>query len=291
MALAQRVIRHTRVSDLASCEVNDAIDITRAINSALEEWFSLAPHSYRRTTASHTFTAPRVVSISVTGDDTSVSGNPFTTLERGCSIIIDGDDVRNEIVDTNALLHTYSGTTGTVSATIYHDCVAMTNFRIERLTAAPYCLETKRELKPRPQMDTDWIRNGSVGDPQYFNVEYIGNAEQVSNDGVFQVRVSPMPGQSYRIKMPMEFRPISYGIDCLSPAGNAEIPVPDALAFSTLMPMVEAELIASPCWRLSTPPTTTGRISDAADRARDMVTSLQSNFLPQVTPATRIHHT
>lgn len=256
--IMQQALSWARVKDLSGCAAEDAIQLARALNAGLQRYFQAVPEAHRRTTISHLIKAPQDITLTATNGSTTVDNVAFAKSQRGCSLKLDGDpDIWNEIVDTAKVLFPYAGTTGDTGGTLYYDAVVVSDFRIERLVTEPTCLETGRRLTgqnrpgylghPEFAPALPLNRRRSLGTyPDYYSVQYIGGSEQVDNDGVFQLRLDPIPTLTCRLSFDALLWPLEYGVDDLSTP--ASLPVSDSLAHTTLLPMIEAALVNTPLY-------------------------------------------
>lgn len=250
----QRLLKESAATDLSLLDASDALDLVDSLNGGMQKFFEEAPTAYKRTTISERLAVPRTISLGVTQGSAQVSGTPFLATERGCSIVIDGEDIiRNEIVDTNQLLHDITGSTGSRSATIYHDAIPFTDFSIERMISDPVWIDPRRganaqrRLIPDTQYATDtnnreaWYLNfgrDSTGSPQWYHVLYGGMVQ--GSDIIWALRIYPMPSFALTVKMDVELRPLRYKLASLQTP--AVLPLPDGLVEQILLPICLGEM-------------------------------------------------
>jgi hypothetical protein len=105
--------------------------VVAAMNAALEECYGQGSPWMRQDDRGDLLRAPATVTISVTeGSRTGEITTGWQDWMAGCSIVIDGHDIDNQIRDDNAdctLKYPYGGTTGSKTATVYHDCITVTS--------------------------------------------------------------------------------------------------------------------------------------------------------------------
>lgn len=98
-----------------------------AINSALELMRERAPRLFKRPVEAF-FRGQRSGTVTVTNGGRSLTLGTLPAPEQGETIVIEGDPVWNEVSRIDGayqLLHQFSGASGTRTATIYGDCVAI----------------------------------------------------------------------------------------------------------------------------------------------------------------------
>lgn len=260
--LGQLLTRNTSVDDLAGCSAQDAMELIRVMNEGMQMFYKLAPTRWSRTGASALILEPTTVSCDVTANSTAVSNAPFTAAMRGCTAKLEGADTFNEIVSTNQLLHAWTGSTGTVTATVYYDAIAITDFTVEKIVNDPVIVETDKRLVRQEQFESEAsvypFRYGSPGGvgrnvrmtstyPSFYRVNYVGNSYQANTgDAVVILMMDPLPLSKFNVRFDIQVRPGSYRIGALTTA--SDIPVDDSLAYSTLLPLCERGLLRSPIW-------------------------------------------
>ena len=261
----QQVIRNTRIPNLSDITSDDAVTLVRALNEGVQEFFDLAPDRYKRTTFTSLLAAPSELSdVVVTHGEVTVGSGTFTTEQRGATVIITGDASHNEVVDTDAVLRPYLGTTGTTTATIYGDAVPFTDFSIERVvTDARVSNQSlqRRLARVNPEADHLQVWSGnwrswwdalarSSGHPEYYRIDYVGGSIQTTNDAVMVIRVAPMPTEELVFEIEADFLPIAYAITCINTPKR--LPVPRERAATHLLPLIEARLVDTPVWNQPT---------------------------------------
>lgn len=300
--LAQHVARLSRVRDVADCDIGDKHEIALVLSSALGEYYTLAPASYRQTAVSRTLPAPETFSLTVHEEDNTVAGSPFTPEQRGCTILIDGDPRPNEIVGFAELLNDYAGLSGTVSATVYYDCLAMLDFSIERVTTDVEILDEQGRAiqltlldgnarSPRMEDAYRYSEQGQEGvstrlldvrsidrrrthpHPGYYWLEKIGGSRQTNPDGVFQLRLWPMPTQRLTVNFEAEIFPLPVTIAELADSPR-DLPVPDSVAQRTLVPLARALMLESVVVDPEISDRAARGVESAGDRARDQIRTL-----------------
>jgi hypothetical protein len=107
---------------------NDAV--LDAINAGLQELFGKGKPWVRKDERGASVNAPTTVSIAVTNGSTeaTIADEDWQDWFAGCTCILPGAAVDNQIRNAEAavvLKFPYSGETGTVTATIYHDSVTI----------------------------------------------------------------------------------------------------------------------------------------------------------------------
>ena len=128
--------------DLSSLSTEEALILTGAINRSVQTFFESAPDIYKRTAVSHMMKAPVRVQFSVNHGETTINANSFLTSQRGCTLIIDGGDTANEIIDVNKMLLPWKGESGILNGTVYYDVLTFKDFLLERVVSDPEVVET-----------------------------------------------------------------------------------------------------------------------------------------------------
>lgn len=125
-----------------------------ALNGVLQQIYTLLPDTFWRESdpRSLSLLAPRTISVAVVNGAKSITfvspAYDATTME-GCTLVIAGDATQNRLVhDVSAsptLWKAYAGTTGTVTATLYHDAITLAD---AEEVMPPVILDNHYELLP-----------------------------------------------------------------------------------------------------------------------------------------------
>lgn len=207
-----------------------ASDLTRALKFI----YNRAPHLFKEPQTAVVY-APQTGTISATNGSTTVTApTGFTMPINGNTIVLSGHDIFNEIYQTAAntyrLVYPYIGTTGTVSATMWHDAIVLpTAFRVHE----PVVLDDYLELTPLSNREeflryNAWTwhdygmfvnfqpRRRDSGQPAAYWVE-----ERALPSGLTRakfLRMTPMPSTSFAFRcegtqMPPEVTVAAFGTD------------------------------------------------------------------------------
>ena len=260
IALANRLCRDLKETSVINLTAETRLEILDAINGGLQRLDAVAPAHAKTTTASLYLEAAATVSIGVTLGGVDTTGTAFTADQYGRTIRIPGDSIDNQVVGANSILHPYTGATGTVSATIYSDAVALPE-PYAALVGDPKILETGRDLAHQKIRSTAWTRKNS-GEPQCYWVE--PNARNQSPGSPAVIRFDTLPDRAYRIEVEAELAPARVAFaDLLAP--GPEIPLRGEHVELYLLPIARGLLTSSQMWRDADSKSAARNDSDAAE--------------------------
>lgn len=244
IALANRLARDLDEKSVIDLAADTKLEILDAINGALQKIHALSPHHTKITTASLYLDAPLAVSIGVTQGDVEVTGTTFTADQYGRTIRIDGDTIDNQVAGTTSLLHPYTGATGTVSATVYGDAVALPEPYSE-LVGDPRVLETGRDLHHKKIRFVTWQRR-NVCEPRFYWVE--PNAANRASSAPAIVRFDTLPDSTYRLTCEAMLAParVSFS-DLLAP--GPELSIRQEHVELYLLPIARGLLTSCELWK------------------------------------------
>ena len=248
IAFAQRLLRDTTVDDLAALNPGDRLEFLDAINGAMQKLHSLAPHHSKITTGSIRLAAPTTVSMGVTEGSTEFTSYAAVAADFGCTIRIAGDNIDNQVVDSNELLHPYAGPTGTVEAVIYHDA-AMLPEPYSEIISRPQILESRRYLTHDRQRSAWNLTENerAICEPRFFCVEPNARNNNPASPGIF--RVDSLPGKAYRLEMQVLLAPARMIFTDLLAGSGAMIPLREEHIEGYLLPIARGLLTSSKLWR------------------------------------------
>lgn len=247
---AYRLLRHCSVTDIAAVSISQATELMGALGIAVGMYFRHGPAVLRQTSATVSLAAPLALTgLSVAaGAHEVTSGSPFAGSQRGSSLIIAGDENRNEVVSAVGWLNPYMGTTGTKTATLYGDCAPIGTQLIERILTDPIVLDQQRtDHRPalqRVRTDHDMRMNwrDTTGYPECYAIEATGVSRGASSQ--FLIRVWPMPDRAILLRFECEVQPDMF--DALNVTSiPIELPFSDAQMETILLPLAEREMLAS----------------------------------------------
>lgn len=244
IAFANRLCRDLKESSVTNLTASTRLEILDAINGGLQKLDAVSPTKNKITTASLYLEAATTVSIGVTTGSAEITGATFTGDQYGRTIRISGDSIDNQVDGTSSLLHPYTGATGTVSATIYSDAVALPEQYAE-LVGDPRILETGRDLVNHKVRHVTWQRK-DIGEPLRYWVE--ANAANNSPVAPAVIRFDTLPDRAYRIQVDAMMAPARVLFSDLLAAGP-EIPLRADHVELYLLPLARGILTASEMWR------------------------------------------
>ncbi len=253
--VARRACRHLSVKDPSGMDPSQAMELVDAINAATFLYFEQADQQYKRTTATELLLAPVSRTISLAAGGTTLTSGAFLNSERGKAVLIPDDPDYNEIVATDQVLRPYRGSGGSVSATIYSDCVAIRDFSVERVVNDPRIVDTNTTLTNtekfrQPGAVDPWYRataRRTLGDPRYYMVQHVGGSIATSsNDAVVQIKLDPIPARALTIEFDIFIRGATVGIDALT--SPVALPIDSTVLAVQFLPLVEGKLLSSSLW-------------------------------------------
>lgn len=244
IALANRLVRDLTEGGLSDLPANTRLEVLDAINGGLQKLDAIAPFQTKTTTGSLFLEAAATLSIGVTHGGTETTGTAFSADQYGRSIRIAGDDIDNQISGLNSLLHPYTGATGTVSAVIYSDAVAMPEPYAE-LVGDPRILETGRVLTHHKFRPTTWQRK-QTAEPRFYWME--SNAGNRSPGVPSVIRFDTLSDRAYRLEVEVILAPARVLFsDLLTP--GPELPLRGEHVELYLLPIARGLLTDSAMWR------------------------------------------
>jgi len=241
IAFANRLCRHLPGRSLDETAADARQDILDAINAALQELHSFAPDHSKVTKVTMSAPAPEIVSLTVTDGSDEFTGREFISSEFYRTIRIDGDAIDNQVVGPGRLLHPYSGTSGTVSATVYGDAIPIPE-PYEQMFGDPEILETGHFLTHiRPPADRFQIQR-QVRRPLSYHIE--ANARNRNPESPAVLRLDSLPDASYRLHSSFIMAPARMTFaDLLAP--GADIPLRAEHVELYLLPIAISKLAQS----------------------------------------------
>lgn len=241
VALGNRLARDIDEKSVIDLTADVRLEILDAINGGLQAMHALAPFHSKTTTGSIPLEAPITVTLGVTNGSVEITGDPFTIDQFYRTIRIDGDVIDNQIVGAAELLHPYSGDTGTVTAIIYCDGVAIIE-PYDEMIGDPRILETNSQLIHFGHL----CQRKRVARPRYYVVE--ANARNQNSPAPSVIRFDTLPDQAYRLEAKFTLAPARIGFsDLLAPA--AEIPLRSEYVEVYLLPIARGILTSSSRWK------------------------------------------
>lgn len=242
IAFANRLVRDLNETNITALTADARLELVDAINGGLQKLHSLAPQVSKETTGGITVAAPETVSIGVTNGSSEITGHDFGPDEFYRTIRISGDDIDNQIVGINQLLHSYGGPTGTVGATFYGDAAAVAE-PYDEMVGDPIILETRTMLT---NSGRNWPCRKQVRRPEFYHVE--ANARNQNSPAPSVIRFDSLPDRLYRMEAKFTLAPARVTFsDLLAP--GADIPIRAELVEVYLLPIARSILANSALWK------------------------------------------
>lgn len=267
IAIGGRLARDFGKQSFADLTADARLEILDAINGGLQKLDALAHVHSKKTTAALYLAAPLTITIGVTQGSPEITGTIFSADHYGCTIRINGDDIDNQVVGETGLLHPYAGVTGTVSAIIYSDAVALPEPYSE-LIGVPMVMETGRPLTLHKRVANSWQRK-QVAEPYCYWLE--SNARNRNPSAPAVIRFDPMPDRAYRLEVEAVLAPVRVKFsDLLAPAD--ELPIRAEYVESYLLPVARAILTDSSFWLSADSKASVRNVAETAESKYSVLT-------------------
>lgn len=197
-------------------------DVLAAINGALQEIHAKAPRHVTHRRFGLVTAAPATVTLTAAAGSRTISAaSPSGSFVPGATIAIAGDQIENELVSATELVNPFRGSTGSVSATIYTDCLAL-DARVQTVLP-PVWMGNTRQLIPAPNYDElikfDYqfaiignyglgaypitYRPRTIQQPIAYMVETFYSGTALTN----RLRLMPLPDAAYTISFEAKLAP------------------------------------------------------------------------------------
>jgi len=242
ISLANRLSRDLSEKSMADLTADTKQELLDAINGGLQRLNSLAPAESKTVPISIPLAAPLTIALGVTNGSYDITGHDFAADECYRTIVIDGDDLLNSVVGANELFHPYSGTTGTVSATLYCDAVMLPE-PYSSLIGDPRIMETMTTLI---HFQPDALRRKHPARPNYYWME--ANARNQNPPAPLVMRFDTLPDRAYRLESKAVVAPTKITFSDLLTAG-IDVPLIDEHVECYLLPVARGLLSSSGMWR------------------------------------------
>lgn len=244
ISLLNRLSRDLDCKSATDLTGEGRLEVMDAINGALQKIDALSPEAAKTATVSVLVNAPATASIGVTNGSATITGTAFVADQYGMTIRIAGDDIDNQIVGPDDLLHPYTGTTGTVTATIYGDAVSIPE-PYRSLHGDPVVLETGVTLtNQKINRNYRWV--SQINDPLYYWVEANARNRNPSAPGI--IRLYPIPSSQCRLQCEMTMAPVRIEFPDMLATGDP-LPIRQEYVESYLLPIARGLLTTSELWR------------------------------------------
>lgn len=246
IAFGNRLSRDFSTASFIDLPVDAKQEILDAINGSIQLLDSFSSHEARTTTASLYLAAPATVSLGMTNGSAVITGHAFVADDLYKTIRIDGDSIDNQIIAESELLHPYTGSTGTATATIYSDAVTIPEPYGE-MVGDPRILETRRLLTRWPAASQSrWDQIKRIGEPLHYDVE--PNARNQSPPAPSVLRLDALPQRAYRLQSLFTLAPARVLLADLLTSG-ADLPFRAEHIELYLLPVARGKLSTSDRWK------------------------------------------
>tara|TARA_R110000824_G_scaffold397364_1_gene600201 strand:+ start:24 stop:938 length:915 start_codon:yes stop_codon:yes gene_type:complete len=259
--LGQRLARYTTKGTLSNLATDDRLMLLDCINSAVFNWFIAAPENLRQTTVSHFVRAPETISATATFGSNLLTGVTLQDFHLGASIMLDGDTIMNEIVNTAVpqVLNQFRGTTGAVNGRISHDTIMLTDHHVSRIVSNPRVLDSGQELvrddegmmfmgAERKGRERRGVLGASVtrdvGEPTRYCIDNTGVS--LKGEARIMMRLDPVPDKDLTITFDAVIDPPSHDLSDFN--GATALAVPDQYILPHVLPLALGDLAMSPIW-------------------------------------------
>lgn len=238
--------------------------VLEAMNGALQECFGNASPWVRRDERGVILKAPTSVTIAVVQGSCEAVITGWASWMAGCSIVISGHDCDNQIrnnVAECALKYPYDGTSGTVAATVYHDCVTLGDDVLS--VFGPLSVQG-RVIHPRPSANFGNVLTNDYGSHEDFGITRSGYSPRIgpssgqplvyavetwspsdTESPVYRIRISPANSISGVMDYNVMLRPPV--LDDLQ--SQSLLPIPAGFVQSIFMAIARKKLMGCPFWR------------------------------------------
>lgn len=293
--LLQRMLRNTVASDIGNATADIKLTALEAANGVLLELFDILPTHFKR--GKHAALVSGGVTVAVTGlsHGSRATSTAFASY-IGCSVVLPGTTVINQIMDSDEVLYPFTGTASSGNATVYVDAVTLAE-DVDRLTVTPALIDPSNMQNPVP---LDLVPSTMIGFPNsgpwddarisslnaarpscYRVLEMASSNPATATAPSFLIKVFPRPDAEYIIEFAFELAPVMLGI--LDFTVLRTLPIRDQAAWGGLLEMAEAAMCRTKYWNQ---PQLTKAVMDAGERAR---ASLKRRFAVSIaTPQNKI---
>ena len=242
--LQTRLARDLDVASVADIPADIRQEIADAINSAAQKLHALAPAHSKIVPSGISLAAPETITLTVENGSTDITGYDFASSQFYQTLRIAGDDIDNQPIGTNQLLHPYAGASGTVTAILYADAVQMpeafddiVSNELRVLETGALCYGVNSSVK---------VRDRKTGRPEFFDVE--PNAANQSPPAPAVIRFDRLPDQLYRLEGLFTTAPLRVMVVDLIAPGN-DLAIREEQIESYLFPIARAAMTTCRLWR------------------------------------------
>lgn len=242
-ALVQRLARDLTQTNPLAFTAEERQTVQDCINASLQKLHDYAPDHSKIVPISLSLATPTAITIGVTQGLTTFTGYSIASDDQYCTIRIEGDGVDNQLISDGTLLHPYAGPTGTASATIYHDAVALDD-TYAAIASNPRYLDTNVELRQGFYPDRyNLAYRFAVGEPEAWMVE--SNAYSAAR-AIFRVDRLPLALTRFKAKALLAPPRVSFADTIVT---TVDLPMRVEHVEAYLLPMVRGMLADTSLWR------------------------------------------
>jgi hypothetical protein len=234
-----------------------------ALNGALQEYYGTGQAWKRRESRGALLRAPATVTVAVTNGSNAITITGLQDWHPGCTIAISGASTDNQLRTATALLYPHDGATGSTTAVILHDSIALdadvqSVLKPVRIVdgpplhpvASPEQLTLGRERERdygfhnhQPVVPSAIRKSQSAGTPLYY---FVDNYHASANaNPTFRMLISPAPAKG----MLLAYRARLTAPVLTDAASTANIPVPFDAVDSIILPIAALRLSGQPFFR------------------------------------------
>ena len=239
--LVNRLSKDLKTESAGNLSLSSMQQVNGAINQVLQTLWDLSPVSARKIKTVVAFTAPKTISIGVTAGSTAFTGWTPSDEDMYCSINIDGDGMTNEISGSATLLLPYAGTTGTKTATVFHDSVAVPSNYQEIVFPLLDVDDRYSPLLPGPV-----VSDKQTGEPEWAWVD--DNASGVNPTAPAVISLNTLPTALKRYQFLALLSPPRVTLPNMTES-TAVVPMRYEHIESRLIPAVRGKLAGTDLWR------------------------------------------
>jgi hypothetical protein len=242
LQLAQQIARRTPSKTLTAMPVEDLNALATAINQGLQEWYDKANSTHTSTPIGADINGSITIQGTATnGSKTIVLTSPpawVATDGIGSSLVVGGDTRWNRLLSLTSLLFPYSGPTGAVTFTLWHDVVPLSDTLVSvghpvRLIRSAGVFNER--VLANGHVPPCWQWQGHTrwqGDPVYYDVEPLSTGEHSSP--FFVMRVWPVPTRQVTLSFNL-VKQWSITLSALS--APVDLPLPEDVASGIILPL------------------------------------------------------
>jgi hypothetical protein len=244
------------VEDVSFLDTPTNERMLRDVNATLQKLWTMVPQWWTTPIQDALLQAPQAVTLTVTQGSKTFSGFTPSAWMIGCTIKIADDTFNNEITSATTLARPFLGTTGSKSATVYCDAVALPSDTLA--VFPPVMVLGLGELQSaRTKRDLLALNNGTAAPPTTYFLERRSDA---SNIATHMLRVAPFPDILYALAFDAKRNVPQVTLAAWNDAANTgTVPIPEEYIESIFLPFVRG---AFATWKHVTEEVRSGLLAD-----------------------------